>query len=164
MSTLQLGVIIIALFGASSLVGASLYDAVVMAPNFKGGPVGLEHGRLFMANATPAKLFRTLSPATQVLLLVAIVANWSFPERRWPLIGALVAIVLCDVITFTYHYPRLRVMLTAPLTAESARVTVAARQWASANLIRVALVIGSWCAILVALIGLVKAAHSGTSA
>jgi hypothetical protein len=164
MPTLQLVVTSIALFGASSLVGASLYDAVVLAPNLKGGPVGLEHGRLFMANATPANLFRILSPATQVLLLVAVVANWPGPERRWPLIGALVALVLCDVITFTYHYPRVRVMFTAPLTVESARVTVAAQQWASANLIRVALVIGTWCATLIALIGLVRAAHPGPSA
>jgi len=162
--TLQLVVTSMALLGASSLVGASLYDAVVLAPNLKGGPVGLEHGRLFMANATPANLFRTLSPATQVLLLVAIVVNWPAPERRWPLIGALVAIVLCDVITFKYHYPRLRVMFTAPLTVEPVRVTVAARQWAAANLIRVALLIGSWCATLIALIALVQAAHPGSGA
>lgn len=163
MPTLELVVTVIALFGASGLVGASLYDTVVLAPNLKGGPEGLEHGRLFMTNATPANLFRTLSPATQVLLLVAIVANWPWPERRWPLIGALAAIVLCDVITFAYHYPRLHVMFTAPLAVDSARVTVAAQQWAAANLVRVALLIGSWCATLIALIALVQVAHPGSS-
>jgi uncharacterized membrane protein len=95
-----------------------------------------------MVNATPANLFRVLSPTTQVLLLVAVVANWSGPERRWPLIGALVALVLCDVITFTYHYPRLRMMFDAPLTVSPERVTLAAKQWTAANYIRLALVSG----------------------
>src|SRR5690349_10832337 len=109
MVTLQLAAISLAALGFSGLFGASLYDTVVLAPNLKGGPATLEHGRLFMVHATPANLFRVLSPTTQVLLLLAVVANWSGPERRWPLIGALVALVLCDVITFAYHYPRLRV-------------------------------------------------------
>jgi hypothetical protein len=81
MVTLQLVVTGLAFLGLSSLFGASLYDTVVMAPNLKGGPAGLEHGRLFMSNATPANLFRLLSPATQVLLVAAVVANWSGPER-----------------------------------------------------------------------------------
>jgi hypothetical protein len=143
--------------GFSGLFGASLYDTVVLAPNLKGGPATLEHGRLFLVNATPANLFRVLSPATQVLLLVAVVANWSGPERRWPLIGALVAILLCDVITFTYHYPRLRIMFEAPLTVAAERVTLAANQWTAANYIRLALLLGGWCATLFALMRLVQA-------
>jgi hypothetical protein len=150
-----------ALLGVSSLFGASLYDAVVLAPNLKGGPAGLEHGRLFMATTTPANLFRILSPATQLLLLAAVVINWSGPQRRWLLLGALAAGVLGDVITFKYHYPRVRLMFTAPLTVEPARLALAAEQWASANRIRVALVLGSWLATLVALVQLVKAGHSG---
>jgi len=164
MVTLQLVATSLASLGFSGLFGASLYDTVVLAPNLKGGPAALEHGRLFMVNATPASLFRVLSPTTQVLLLVAVVANWSGPERRWPLIGALVALVLCDVITFTYHYPRVRIMFEAPLTVAAERVTLAAKQWIAANYIRLALVLGGWCATLVALMRLVQAMHPGSSA
>ena len=164
MVTLQLVSTILASLGFSGLFGASLYDTVVLAPNLKGGPAALEHGRLFMVNATPANLFRVLSPSTQVLSLVAVVANWSGPERRWPLIGALVALVLCDVITFTYHYPRLRIMFEAPLTVPAERVTLAAKQWTAANYIRLALLLGSWCATLVALMRLVQAMHPESSA
>jgi hypothetical protein len=151
MFTLRLIVTGAALLGASALFGASLYDAVVLAPNLLGGPTGLEHGRLFMSAATPANLFRILSPATQVLLLVAVVANWTRPQRRWPLVGALLALVLGDVITFTYHYPRNRLMFDAPLTVEPERLSLAARQWSAANLLRVALVIGYWLGTLIAL-------------
>ena len=154
----------LASLGFSGLFGASLYDTVVLAPNLKGGPAALEHGRLFMAKATPANLFRILSPATQVLLVVAVVASWSDPERRWTLIGALLALVLCDVITFTYHYPRNRIMFEAPLTVEAERVVLAARQWVAANYIRLALLLGAWCATLFALMRLVQAMHPGSGA
>ena len=164
MVTLQLVAASLASLGLSGLFGASLYDTVVLAPNLKGGPAALEHGRLFMVNATPANLFRVLSPATQVLLVVAVVASWSDPERRWTLIGALAALVLCDVITFTYHYPRLRLMFDAPLTVAAERVILAAKQWAAANYIRLALLLGGWCATLFALMRLVQAMHPGSSA
>ena len=164
MVTLQLVATSLVSLGFSGLFGASLYDTVVLAPNLKGGPAALEHGRLFMANATPANLFRVLSPTTQVLLLLAVVANWSGPERRWLLIGALVALVLCDVITFTYHYPRLRIMFGAPLNVAAERVTLAAKQWIAANYIRLGLLLGGWCASLYALMRLVQTMHPGSRA
>jgi hypothetical protein len=154
MVNLRLVITAIALLGVSSLFGASLYDAVVLAPNLRGGPSGLEHGRLFMAEATPANLFRVMSPLTQLLLFAAVVANWKSRRSRWPLLGAFLALVLCDVITFTYHYPRLDLMFTAPLTVESDRLMLAAQQWASANLVRVALLLGIWVSSVVALMQL----------
>lgn len=154
MSNLPRIAIIVALLCTGVLLGASLYDAVVLAPNLQGGPAGLEHGRLFMAAATPANLFRVLSPLSQIVLLLAVVANWSGPRRRWPLVGALVLLIASDVLTFTYHYPRLRLMFTAPLTVEPGALLVAAREWATANLVRVALVFGSWLATLIALLRL----------
>jgi len=93
--------IVVALLCVGALLGAALYDAVVLAPNLRGGPAGLEHGRLFMSAATPANLFRILSPASQILALLAVVTHWSSPQRRWPLIGALLTLVASDVITFT---------------------------------------------------------------
>jgi hypothetical protein len=146
-----------ALLAASALFGAALYDAVVLAPNLRGGPAGLEHGRLFMSAATPAKLFRVLSPATQILVLVAVVSNWPSPQRWIPLIGALLALVLSDVITFAYHYPRNHLLFDAPLTVEPERLRAAAMQWAAANLVRVVLVLGSWVATLVALLNIASA-------
>jgi hypothetical protein len=154
MSTLRLIITAAALLGASALVGASLYDAVVLAPNLQGGPARLEHGRLFMSAATPGNLFRILSPSTQVLLLLAVVVNWGTSRRRWPLVGAFLALVLSDVITFTYHYPRNQLMFEAPLTVEPEQLRIAAREWAAANLARVALVLVCWLATVTALMRL----------
>src|SRR5262245_3313976 len=158
MSTLPLIVTAVGLLCCGALLGAALYDAVVLAPNLRRGREGLEHGRLFMSAATPASLFRVLSPASQILVLLAVVTNWSSPEQRWFLVGALLALVLSDVITFTYHYPRNRLMFTAPLTVEQDVLAVAARQWTSANFVRVALVLCAWVGTLIALLRVVAAA------
>ncbi len=160
MSILSLAVTILSLLGLGALFGTSLYDAVVLAPNLQGGSAGLEHGRLFMAAATPANLFRLLSPVVQVLLVLAAVIGWTSPPRRWLLLAALFALVVSDVITFTYHYPRLRLMFTAPLTVDPERLALAARQWTAANLVRIALVLGAWIGTLIALGRLVMEPHS----
>lgn len=157
-------VIVVTLLCVGALLGAALYDAVVLAPNLRGGPAGLEHGRLFMSAATPANLFRILSPASQILALLAVVTNWSSPQRRWPLVGALLALVVSDVITFTYHYPRNRLMFTAPLTIEPNVLALAARQWAAANLARVVLVLSAWLGTLLALLRLVAERQPGSPA
>jgi hypothetical protein len=67
-------------------------------------------------------------------------------------VGALLALVLGDVVTFTYHYPPNHFMFEAPLTVEPERLSLAARQWSAANLLRVALVIGYWLGTLIALV------------
>jgi hypothetical protein len=150
----------LSLLGVGVLFGGTLYDAVVLAPNLRGGPGGLEHGRLFMARATPANLFRVVAPATQMLTLLAVVVNWSSPRCRWPLAGALLALAVVDVITFTYHYPRNRLFFTAPLTVAPKRLDIAAHQWAKMNLVRVALVLGAWLAVWIAV---VRIAHESSS-
>jgi uncharacterized membrane protein len=150
-----------ALLVSSALLGAAVYDSVVLAPNLRRGPAGLEHGRLFLRAATPANLFRVLGPASQILLLAAIVVDWRNPQVRWPLAGAFLALILADGITFAYHYPRNRLMFEAPLTVETERLNRAARQWAIANFVRVALVLGCWLATLVALLRLAAAQRAG---
>ena len=143
---------VLALLLSGALFGAALYDTVVFAPNLRGGPQRLEHGRLFMAAATPANLFRVLSPAAQLLTLLAVVSNWASPVCRWPLVIALLALVGTDIITFKFHYPRNRLMFIAPLTVPPEVLGVAARQWADGNLVRVSLVLVAWLTTLTALL------------
>jgi len=55
-------------------------------------------------------------------------------------------------------------MFEAPLTVAAERVTLAAKQWSAANYIRLALLLGGWCATLFALMRLVQAVHPGSRA
>jgi hypothetical protein len=97
----------IALVVAAMLLGAGVYESVVVAPNFQGAPASLEHARGFYHATNPGALFRVLSPALQLSLLLALVRNWRpVPVTRWRLAGALALAILSDVITFQFHYPR----------------------------------------------------------
>jgi hypothetical protein len=61
---------------------------------------------------------------------------------------ALLALVIADVVTFTYHYPRNATMFTSPLTVDPERLRAAASEWQTANYGRVALVSAAWVATL----------------
>jgi hypothetical protein len=143
--------VVLALLATSLLSGAALYDAVVLAPNLRGGPTGLEHGRLFMSAATPARFFRVIAPGAQILVLASLGLSWFNAHARWALVAALVVLIVTDIITFRFHYPRNRLLLTAPLTRSPIELDVAARQWSNANLLRVMLVLVAWFCLLTAL-------------
>src|SRR5438105_2425208 len=107
MKTSKVTIVGVALVAAATLLGAGLYDQVVLAPNLLGAPASLEHARGFMHSTNPGNLFRVLSPATQILLLLAPVLNWKpAVVARWRLVCAFLLAILGDVITFTWHYPR----------------------------------------------------------
>ena len=142
---LRIGVTSLAVIGLGMLLGASSYESVVMAPNFAARvPESLQHAREFFVTTNPGTFFRILAPATQILLVVAVVLNWRVQGAGWWLAGALIALALADVITFSFHYPRNDVMFVRPLAGVSlAELEAAARQWALGNYVRVALLAGA---------------------
>jgi hypothetical protein len=54
-------------------------------------------------------------------------------------------------------------MFDAPLALAPKRVILAAKQWTAANYVRLALLLGGWCATLFALMRLVQAMHPGSN-
>jgi uncharacterized membrane protein len=145
----------LAVVGLGMLLGASAYESIVLAPNYVVRiPESLEHIRGFFVATNPGTFFRVLAPATQVLLFLAVISNWGVPRARWPLVGALVVLVLADIITFTFHYPRNAMLFEQPLTqVPVSQLEDAARQWGLGNHVRVGLLAA---AILSALYGLVN--------
>jgi hypothetical protein len=139
---LRLVSVAIALVVAAMLLGAAVYESVVLAPNLQGAPGSLEHARGFYHVTNPGVFFRVISPATQLLLLVALVCNWKpASSTRWRLAGALVLAILGDVVTFQFHYPRNAILFLAPLTQPPAYYDRVAAEWAIGNYVRVALVL-----------------------
>jgi hypothetical protein len=132
----------IALVLSGMLLGAGVYESVVVAPNFQGAPTSLEHARGFYHATNPGMFFRVLSPATQLFLLVALVCNWRpAPATRWRLAGALALVILTDVITFRFHYPRNTILFSAPLTGPAADFNRVATEWAAGNYVRIAVIL-----------------------
>ncbi|MDQ2856185.1 MAG: DUF1772 domain-containing protein, partial [Acidobacteriota bacterium] len=130
----------ITLIGA--LLGGSLYDSIVLAPNFQvGAPQSLEHMRQFMAVANPGNFFRVIAPLTELSILISLVLGWKRPPgRRWWLLIAFILIVTGDVITFTYHYPRNAILFHDPMHVPLETLERVAKEWAYGNYVRTLLV------------------------
>jgi hypothetical protein len=139
----------LALLGLALLLGATVYESVVMAPNYERAiPASIELARQFLKRTTPAHFFRIVTPLTQLLLLAGIVTSWQIGTVRSRLLTALGVLVLLDLITFAFHYPRLAIMFKAPMPEDPTRLSRAAREWALGNLVRAVLVVGALLAVL----------------
>jgi uncharacterized membrane protein len=138
------------------LLGAGVYESVVLAPNLQGAPTSLEHARAFYHVTNPGVLFRVVSPATQLFLLVALVCNWKAPGTRWSLAGALVLAILADVITFKFHYPRNAILFLAPLTGPAADLDRVATEWAAGNYVRIALILTVFLLVMASVIRIAR--------
>lgn len=140
---------VLALFGMALLLGGTVYEAVVMAPNYERDiPDSIDIARRFLKRTTPAHFFRLITPVTQILLLGGVVACWSVSSARWQLLMALGILLCTDVMTFTFHYPRLAVMFKEPLPADPERMRRAAKEWTIGNFFRAALLIGATLTVL----------------
>jgi len=138
-------VLALAVIAVCMSLGAACYESVVMAPNFAANvPDGLMHARGFLTQSHPGNYFRVLAPATQVLLLLSVILNWRTRNARWWLVTAFALMVLTDVITYTFHYPRNDLMFVQPLESSTPEaLEAAAREWGTGNYARIALIAGS---------------------
>lgn len=139
----------LALIGVALLLGACAYESVVMAPNFEREiPASIEAARQFLKRTTPGHYFRILAPVTQLLLVAGVIMSWQVMAARWALLTALGVLLFTDAITFTYHYPRLAIMFRGPMPEDHALLARAAREWAMGNIVRVALLLVAFLAVL----------------
>jgi hypothetical protein len=146
-----------ALVALTMLLGAALYESVVVAPNFQGAPTSLEHARGFYHATNPRMFFRVLSPGTQVFLLVALLCNWTpVPLTRWRLAGALALAILGDVITFRFHYPRNAILFSGPLTRSAADLDRVGREWAVGNYVRIAVIFTAVVLVIASMIRIAR--------
>ena len=134
------------------LLGACIYESVVLVPNFAADiPASLEHFRAFMKVCNPGTFFRVLAPATQVTLLASFLLSLRLRSVRWWYLMALVLLVAVDVVTFKFHYPRNTFLFTAPLTQRPEELTRTVQEWKWGNFVRMALLCGALISALRAL-------------
>jgi hypothetical protein len=141
MSKIKEPLLCLAIIFLGALFGGSLYDSIVMAPNYRLGPQALEHVHQFMAAANPGSFFRVIAPLTQVSILISLILGWRRPAgRKWWLIAALLLVVVGDVFTLTFHYPRNAIMFHDPMHTPPEMLERAAREWTYGNYLRILLV------------------------
>jgi hypothetical protein len=147
----------IALALSAMLLGAAIYESVVVAPNLQGAPSSLEHARGFYHATNPGMFFRVLSPGTQLFLLLALVCNWApIPLTRWRLAAALALAILGDVVTFKFHYPRNTILFSGPLTLPAADLDRVAGEWALGNYVRIAVILTAMVLVMVSMIRIAR--------
>lgn len=139
----------LSLLGLALLLGATIYESVVMAPNYERDiPHSLGLARQFLVRTTPAHFFRVIAPLSLLLLAAGVTACWRIRGPRTWFLVAFCALAVGDVITFAFHYPRLSVMFKSPLTEDVSRLRRAAHEWAVGNLVRAALIIVAFLSVL----------------
>ena len=154
---LRLVSVAIALVLSAMLLGTGVYQNVVDAPNYMGAPASLEHARGFYHATNPGMFFRWLVPTTQLFLLLALVCNWKPDEHtRWRLVGALGALILTDMVTFRFHYPRNDILFVSPLTRPSEYYDRVVTEWAMGNYVRVALILAAVVLVMVSMIRIAR--------
>ncbi len=154
---LRLASVAIALVLSAMLLGASVYQSVVDAPNYHGGPIALEHARGFYHAVNPGVFFRAVAPASATSPpdsdRVQLEANSHHAmEAGW----GLALLILADVVTFRFHYPRNSILFVAPLTNTSAFYDRVATEWATGNYIRDALVLITVVLLIVSMIRIAR--------
>jgi hypothetical protein len=155
---LRLAPVAVALVFLAMLLGTGVYQNVVDAPNYMGAPTSLEHARGFYHATNPGMFFRWLVPATQLFLVLALVFNWKpDPGTRWKLAGALGFLILTDMITFRFHYPRNDILFIAPLTKPPEYYDQVVKEWAIGNYVRVALIL---TAVVLAMVSMIRIARA----
>jgi len=143
-----LGVTVIVIGG---VLGANMYTSWVDARNWGANiPSSLTTAREYFAVVNPGSFFRAVSPAAQLLALLALIVCWNVPGARIPAATALALTIAGDVMTFTYFYPRNDIMFVNPMNAAAA--AEAWRGWSAMNHVRSALILGALAAEIAALI------------
>jgi uncharacterized membrane protein len=154
--TLRLASSFLPLLLLSMLFGASSFQLAVDAPNWTGVPA-LEHYRAFYPVINPGTFFQTLLPATLLALLAALVCNWMpIPATRWRLAGALAVMILVGVLTFTFHFPRNKILFGDPLTRPEAYYHQVVTEWVAGDYVRLAMILIAVALVAVSMIRIAR--------
>jgi uncharacterized membrane protein len=147
---------IIDVIGLGILLGGGVYESVVINPNYRINiPQSLNHLRNFMKATTPANLFRVASPVTMVSLILTVIFYWGLSSTWW-FIAALISLVVADIITYTFHYPRNKVLFIDPLSPDTEMLNRLAKEWGQGNIVRILLITISIIVVLCGIFSLAK--------
>ena len=140
----------------SMLFGASSFQLAVDTPNWTGVPA-LEHYRAFYPVINPGTFFQTLLPTAIFALLAALLCNWRpILATRWRLAGALALMILVGVLTFTFHFPRNKILFGEPLTHSAAYYHQIVTEWVAGDYVRLAMILTAVVLVAVSMIRIAR--------
>ena len=123
---------------ASGLLFANIYTSLVDAKSWGAGiPQSVETAREYFKTVEPKRFFRIIAPANLVAALLVLILFWKISVTVRIYLGMALALYVCvDILTFTYFYPRNKIMFeTTPLPGID-RLKRALTGWRTMNWLR----------------------------
>jgi hypothetical protein len=132
---------------ASGLLLTNIYNSVIDAKSWGNNiPNSIEIARHYFSKVNPGNFYRIISPVNQLVSLVVLILFWKlFPTLRLYFGVSLIFYICCDVLTFTYFYPRNEIMFN---TASLSDIDLLKKVWFEWNFM-------NWIRSLLLLLGLI---------
>lgn len=125
------------LFFAAIILGATIYQMMVIVPEFDrdapNGMIGFAQSRV-----DPRNFWRSpITVLSDIVMVIALVSNWKTDRRKWLLIS--IAFMAAAIIsTVVYFVPRLQIMglIDDHTTADMGLLKVTIKEWIRADILR----------------------------
>ena len=123
---------------ASGLLFANIYTSLVDVKSWGANiPQSIETAREYQKIVSPQKFFRMLSPINLLVALLVLVLVWKVSLTSRIYVGAALAMYICvDVFTFSYFYPRNKIMFETTPLPDINTLKNALTEWRTMNWLR----------------------------
>ena len=97
---------------ASGLLFANIYTSLIDTKSWGAGiPQSVETAREYFKTVNPKIFFRMIAPANLVAALLVLILFWKISVTVRIYLGMALALYICvEMFTFTYFYPRNKIM------------------------------------------------------
>lgn len=143
-SKIQIIVLFLAVIINSGLLFVNIYNSIVDAPNWGTNiPASIEIARNYFAVKSPQDFFKIVGIVIHILGINCVIRFWKTDKQiRFFNISALALILIIDLLTFTYFFPRNDIMFTLNGTTDIQKLTNAWSEWEIMNWVRTLITFG----------------------
>ena len=123
---------------ASGLLFANIYTSLIDAKSWGAGiPQSVETAREYFKTVEPKRFFRMIAPANLVVALLVLILFWKFSVTVRIYSSMALALYVCvDVFTFTYFYPRNKILFETTPLPDNDTLKNALTGWRTMNWLR----------------------------
>lgn len=123
---------------ASGLLFVNIYTSLIDARSWGANiPQSIETARQYFKTVNPGNFFRMVSPVNQVIGLLVLILFWKVSATARVYLGAALALYICvDVFTFSYFYPRNKIMFETGSLTDIDSLKNALSGWRTMNWVR----------------------------
>jgi len=129
---------------ASGLLFTNIYTSLVDAKSWGANiPQSIETARDYFKAVNPGFFFRMISPSNQVVALLVLILFWKVSATVRIYLGMALALYVCvEMFTFTYFYPRNKIMFETTPLPNIGTLKNALTEWRTMNWLRSFIIFG----------------------